>query len=118
MRVLSLVVQIAALPPSYVGEHFTCCNAIAPQPVGHDHPLHVVRTIQKPAEETHRRAAIAPSLGQDVKHDAVLGDRTPEIVLGTLDPSEEFIHVLCVPQLWPPTADAVGETGRMSKVGA
>lgn len=43
------------------------------------------------------RAAAAPRLGQDVGHNAALVDGTPETVLDTLNPDDDFIHVRLMP---------------------
>ncbi len=61
-------------------------------------------------EKALRRVGIASGLNENIEHDAILIDGTPEIVLHALDPDEDFIHVPLIPWPWPPTPQAVGET--------
>jgi len=68
-------------------------DAIAAQIVGHDDPPHILQTLQKPPEEALGSVGIAPGLNKDIERDAVLLDGAPEIVLYTLDPDEDFVHV-------------------------
>ena len=63
------------------GKQLTLSDVIAPQLVGHDHPRYILQTLQKPVEEALRGVGIAPGLNEDVEHDAILIDGTPEIVL-------------------------------------
>ena len=110
MRVLGPIVQISALSVLDAGKQLTLSDAIAPQLVGHDHPRHVLQTLQKPPEEALRGVGIAPGLNEDVEHNAILIDGAPEIVLHALDPDEDFVHVPLIPWPRPAAAQAVGET--------
>ena len=46
-------------------------HTIASQLVGHDHPRHILQTLQKPLEEGLRGVGIAPGLNQDVEHNTI-----------------------------------------------
>ena len=81
MRVLGPIVQIAALSLLDAGQQLTLSDAIAPQLVGHNHARKILQTLQKSPEETLRGVGIALGLNEHVKHDAILIDSTPEIVL-------------------------------------
>jgi hypothetical protein len=85
-------------------------DAIAPQLIGHEHSRHILQTLQQPLEEALRGVGIAPRLNENVEHDAILVDGTPEIVLHALDPDENFIHVPLVPGPWSAASQAAGET--------
>ena len=84
-------------------------HAVASQLVGHDHPRHILQTLQQPPEETLGRFGVATFLNQDVEHNAILIHGAPEIVLHTLDPDEHLVHVPLVPRPWPAAAQAVGK---------
>ena len=87
-------------------------DAVASQLVGHDHPRHVLQSLQQPPEEALGGIGIAPVLNEDVEHNTVLIHGTPEIVLHALDPDEHLVEVPLVPgrgrrrrrqlaKLWP-----------------
>src|SRR5215469_11237037 len=110
MRILRRIIQIPALSVLDAGKQVTLSDAVAPQLVGHDHPRHVLQTLQKPPKEALRRVGIAPGLNENVEHDAILIDGTPEIVLHTLDPDEDLVHVPLVPWARPASTQASSET--------
>jgi hypothetical protein len=92
------------------GKQLTLSDAIAPQLVGHDHPRYVLQTLQKSLEEALRGIGIAPGLSEDVEHDTILIDSTPEIMLHALDSDEDLVQVPLVPWSRPAAAQAVSET--------
>ncbi len=92
------------------GKQLTLSDVIAPQLVGHDHPRYILQTLQKPLEEALRGVGIAPGLNEDVEHDAILIDGTPEIVLHASDSDEDLVQVPLVPWPGPAAAQAVSET--------
>jgi hypothetical protein len=110
MRILRPIIQIPALSVLDAGKQLTPSDAVAPQLVGHDHPRHGLQTLQKPPKEALRRVGIAPGLNENVEHDAILINGTPEIVLHALDPDEDFVHVPLVPWPWPASTQAGSET--------
>ena len=61
-------------------EQLTVSDAIASQLVGHNHPRHVLQTLQQPVEEAFRGVAIAPGLNEYVEYNAILIDGAPKIV--------------------------------------
>jgi hypothetical protein len=63
------------------GKQSTLRNTIAPQFVGHDHPRHILQTLQQSFEEPLCSAGIAPRLDKDIQHNAILIDSSPEIML-------------------------------------
>ena len=111
MRVLGSIVQISALPVLDAGKQLTLSDAIAAQLVGHDHPRHILQTLQQPLEEALRRLGIAAGLNQDIEHNAILINGAPEIMLHALYPDEDFVHMPLVARLRPAAAQAVSKTG-------
>ena len=87
----------------------TLSDAVASQLVGHDHPRHILQTLQQLSEEALGGFGIPPGMNEDVQHDAILIHGTPEIVLHTLDPDEDLVEVPFIPRPWPAAAQAVGK---------
>ena len=110
MRVLGPIVQISALSVLDAGKQLTLSDAIAPQRVGHDHPGYILQTLQKLLAEALRGVGIAPGLNEDVEHNALPIDGTPEILLHASDSDEDFVQVPLVPWPRPVAAQAVSET--------
>ena len=67
-------------------------------------------SLQKALKEALCRVGIASRLNENIEHDTILIDGTPEIVLHALDQDEDFMRVPLIPWPWPPTPQAVGET--------
>ena len=68
-------------------------HTIALQFIGDENARHVQQPLQKTLEEALRRPGAAAGLHQNVKHDAVLIDGAPEIMLFTVDPNEDLVQV-------------------------
>ena len=109
-RVLGSIIQISALSVFDVRKQLTLSDAIAAQLVGHDHPRFILQALEQPLEEALRRLGIAPSLNQNVEHNAVLIDGPPEIMLYSQDANEDFVHVPLIAGSWPTPTQSVGET--------
>src|ERR1700710_1135727 len=93
MRILGAIVQVAALTVLDIGQKLALSHAIALQFVSDENARHVQQPLQETLEEALRRPGAAAGLHQNVKHDAVLIDGTPEIMLFTVDPNEDFVQV-------------------------
>jgi hypothetical protein len=52
-------------------------------------------------DENGHSVGIAPGLNENIEHDTILIDGTPEMVLHALDPDEDFVHVPLVPRPRP-----------------
>ena len=109
MRVLGTVVEIATLSVLDTGQQLASSHTIASQLVGDDHSRHVLQTLQQPPEEALGGFGIASVLNEDVEHNAVLIDGTPEIMLHALDPDEHFVEVPLVARPRPAAAQAIGK---------
>jgi hypothetical protein len=91
------------------GEQLELSYAVASQLVSHDHPRHILQTLQQAPEETLGGFGIAPLLNKDVEHNAILIHGSPKIVLDALDPDEDLVEVPLVPGPWSAVAHVVGE---------
>jgi hypothetical protein len=109
MRVLSPIVEVAALAMFDVRKKLSSSHAVAPQFVGHDHFGLVLKPDKQPSEGTSRRFAIATALNQDIEHDTVLVHRAPELMKDAVNPNEHFIEIPFITRLWPATPDAFRE---------
>src|SRR6266851_6441821 len=88
MRVLSTIVQISTLSVLHVGKDLAFRSAVASQLVRHNHPRHILQTLQQPLEEALGSFGVTPFLNEDIEHNAVLIHGAPKIVLHPLDPDE------------------------------
>ncbi len=70
--------------------------AIAPQLIGHYVPRFASMTSQQAPEEPFRRSPIPLGLQIDINHFAILINSSPQIVLLTVYPNEDFINEECV----------------------
>lgn len=111
MRVLSSIVQVAALPVLDIGQKFVLRHAVAPQLVGYEDARHILQTLQEPLKEAPCRPAITALLDQDVEHDPVLIDGAPEIVQLALDSDKDLVQVPLVGRPGTTPAKIVRETG-------
>ncbi len=84
-------------------------HTVASQLVGHDHPRHILQTLQQPAKETVGSFGISPLLQENVEYNTILIYGAPEAVLHPLDANEHLVHVPLVPRSWPAAAQTVGE---------
>jgi hypothetical protein len=75
------------------GEQLELSYAVASQLVSHDHPRHILQTLQQAPEETLCGFGVAPLLNKDVEHNAILIHGSPKIVLDALDPDEDRVEV-------------------------
>ena len=112
MRILSPVVEVAALAVLDPGQDLPLGRAIAGQLVRHEHAGHVPQTLEQLPEEALRRFGIPAALHQDVEHGTVLVDGAPEVVPLAADSEEHLIEMPLVPGSRPTPAQPVGEALR------
>src|SRR5208282_5282075 len=101
---------MSALPVFDIRKQLTFRHTVAPQLVGHDHPRHIVQTLQQASEEALGCCPVAAFLHEDVEYNAILIHGAPKIVLHTLDPDEHLVQVPLVPRPWPSVVQAAGKT--------
>jgi hypothetical protein len=109
MRVLGAIIRVSALSVLHAGKQLTLSGAIAPQLVSHDHPRHILQTLQQPSEEALCGVGIAPGLNEDVEDNTILIDGAPEIMLHALNPDDDFVDVPFVAWSRPAASQAIGE---------
>jgi len=91
MRVLTAVVEIAALAVLDPGQDLPLGGSVAAQFVRHDHTGNVLQALQQLLEEALGCLRVAPTLHQDVEHGAVLVDRALQIVQFATEADEYLI---------------------------
>ena len=78
---------------------------VAPQSIGGEDTWHILQAHQQSLKEVLLCSGIAAALHQNVEHDAILVNGTPEIVQYTLDTNEHLIEVPLVTRpRSPPTS--------------
>jgi hypothetical protein len=92
MRILSAIIQLTALTVLNIRQTLALSHAIALQFIGDENARHIQQPLQETLEEALRRPGAAAGLHQNVKHDAVLIDGAPEIMLFTVDPNEDLVQ--------------------------
>jgi hypothetical protein len=93
MRILSAIIQVAALTVLDIRQKLALSDAIALPFIGDENARHMQQPLQETLEEAFRCPGVTAGLHQNVKHDAVLIDGAPEIMLFTVDPNEDLVHV-------------------------
>ena len=91
-----------------IGKQHALSDAVASQLIGYDHARYILKALQQAPEESLRGLSIPPWLNEDVEHDAVLINGTPQIVLHSLDPDEHLVEVPFVSWPWPAAAYTTG----------
>ena len=109
VRVLRLVVRVAALAMLEVRQQFALGHAIALQLVRDEDAWRIMETVEEALEEALCRRAIAAALHQDVEDHAVLIHGAPEIARLALDADEDLIEVPLVTGPRPAATEIVGE---------
>src|SRR4029453_593935 len=85
MRILTPVIQIAALAMFHPRQYLTLRRTVALQLVRNDDPRHVLQALQQLAEKLLRRLFVASALHQDVEDIFLLIHRAPEIMALPID---------------------------------
>jgi hypothetical protein len=93
MRILGAIIQVAALTVLDLRQELALSYAIALQLIGDENARHIQQPLQETLEEASRCPGVTAGLHQNVKHDAVLIDGAPEIMLFTVDPNEDLVQV-------------------------
>jgi len=96
MTVLGSIVQAPMLPVFNTGDYNLLSGGIAGQFVRHHYPKRYTLLLEQFPEQTLGGFLIAAVLDQDVEHDPVLIDRSPEPVLPTCNADDYLIEVLLV----------------------
>src|SRR5438874_2632228 len=109
MRVLSPVVEITALPVSDLRQDLALRHSVAPEAVGDQAPWFILQSPQQALEEALGSSGVPAILHEDVEHDTVLINRTPEIMLHAVDAQKYLVQMPSVARLWSPSAQLVSK---------
>src|SRR5215813_2352432 len=107
-RVLTPVIEVAALPVLYSWQYLAFGRAIAFEFIRNDDPRHVPQPLQELTEKLLRRLLVASALHQDVKDVVILVHRTPQ---GMALPIDRHTHLVQVPLVARPRAAATQSIG-------
>jgi hypothetical protein len=108
MRVLAPILEIAVLPVFDARQHLPFCCTTAFQLIGDDDLWDIVAAFEELAEELLGGLLIPPTLDQNVEDMAVLIDRSPQIMMLTLDCQKDLIQMPLIPRLQPAAAQLIG----------
>jgi hypothetical protein len=107
MRVLGPVVQVAMLAMSNAGHHHSFRRPIAAQLISNNDARFAPSCPQKLAKKPNCGETIPLRLNENVQDDAVLIDRSPEIVSDAVDLEEDFVQMPFITGSSTPSSQAV-----------
>ena len=93
MRVLSPIVQVPVLSMSNAGDDDPFSRPVAAQLVRNDHERFATSGPQQLTKESDRSKPNPLWLNENIKHDAVLINRSPEVVGDAVDLQEDLIQM-------------------------
>src|SRR5829696_9533070 len=100
----------AYVPPVLnAGHDLTLCSTVARQLVRDHHPRHAGLTLDQLPEPALGGPLVPPALDQDVEHEPVLVDGSPEPVLLTRNLHLDLVQMPPVSGTGQPASDLVGE---------
>src|SRR5262249_60751000 len=108
MRVLTAVVEIAALAMLHPWQYLSLRRTVALQLVRNDDPRHVLQSLQQLAEKLLRCLLVTSALYQDIEHVIVLIHGAPQIMALTMNRQEDFIEVPLITWLGASTLQLIG----------
>jgi hypothetical protein len=85
MRVLTPVIEIAALPVFHPGQHLALGSGVAFQLVRDEHAGHIAQAFEQLLEELLGRLLVAATLHEDIEDVVVLIHGSPEVIARTID---------------------------------
>src|SRR5262245_3081635 len=91
MRVLTAVVEIAALAVFGPGQELALGRAVALELIGDDDAWHVRQPLEQLAKKLLRGVLVAPALPQDVEPVVVLIDGAPSVMALPMDGEKHLI---------------------------
>src|SRR5262249_43521662 len=106
-RILTPVIEVAALPMFDPGQDLPLRRPVALQLIRDDHAWHVLEPLEQLAEKLLCRVLIAPALHEDVEHVIVLIDRAPQVMALPVDRQKDLVEVPLVPWLGASTLQLI-----------
>src|SRR4029453_4146193 len=107
MRILTPVIQIAALAMFHPRQYLTLRRTVALQLVRNDDPRHILQALQQLAEKLLRRLFVASALHQNIQDIIVLIHRPPQVMAFPMDRQKNLIQVPLVPWLGTSTLQPI-----------
>src|SRR5215467_9312606 len=107
MRVLTPVIEAAALTVLYSWQYLAFGRAIAFEFICNDDPWHVPQPLQELTEKLLRRLFVASALHQDVEDVVILIHRTPQVMALPVDRHKHLVQVPLVPWLGTSTLQLI-----------
>jgi hypothetical protein len=98
MRILTPVVERAALAMFHSGEHLALGGPAAFELIRDEHPWHVRELLEQLAAEFLRGAFVPPTLHENIEDIPIMIDSAPQIVALTMDRQKHLIERLCIPR--------------------
>src|SRR5215831_18444260 len=108
MRVLTPVVERAALPMFHPRQDLALRGPVALQCIGDDDPWDVLTPFEQLAEELLRGLFIAPALHQNIEDIVVLVHRPPQVMPLTMNGEKHLIQVPLVTWLRATATHPIG----------
>ena len=109
MRVLSTIVEVAALSMLDTGQQASLCHTIASQLIGDDHSRHKLQALQQTLEEPLGGFPITPLLDQNIEDETILIHGTPQVMLNALDPDEHLVEMPFIARTGTTAAQTIGK---------
>jgi hypothetical protein len=108
VRVLTAIIEGAALPMFHAGQDLPFGRAITLELVRDDHPWNVLQALEQLAKKLLRGLFVPPTLHQDVEDVVVLIDGAPSVMACTIDGEKHLIKVPLIPWLGASTLQLIG----------
>jgi hypothetical protein len=108
MRVLTPIIEIAALAVLHAREHLALGCAIAFEFVGNEYPWYVLQPLEELAEEFLCRLLVAPPLHEDVENVVVLIYRTPQVMTFAINCQEDLVQMSFIARSRASAMQAIG----------
>src|SRR5262249_54561565 len=108
MRILTPVVQIAALTMFHPEQDLTLGGTVALELIRNDDAWHVLQPLEQLAKELLRRRLIPPALDQDIEDVVVLIHGAPQVMALPVDRQKDLVEVPLVAWLGASTLQLIG----------
>ena len=93
VRVFGTVIEPLVFAMLNAGHDILVCCLVATKLVGDQHPRHIRAAFEEFAEELLGGRFVPPALDQDIEHDAILIDGTPQLGRLPIDLQKDLIEV-------------------------
>jgi hypothetical protein len=108
MRVLTTVVEVAALAVFYTRQNLTFGRPVALEFVGNHHTRDVMESLEQLAEKLLGCLAVTSALHEDVEDIVALIHGPPQVIPLAIDRQKNLIEMPLITGAWPPAAYLIG----------